>query len=157
MGADEPGSRALWVGLGIGGAILAAVLLLVLFRGGDGPEPEAATSPAPAPVTPSAAGGSAPANDLDDEGIGGLLPPAPERTAADGARALEAALKGRRLWATVEVDSRDPAALVVRSGLCGEDEVREVIAETAPELTGLGITVVRCHERHGALAFEQPL
>ena len=57
----------------------------------------------------------------------------------------------------LEVDATEPTIIDLRSGLCGDAGVREVIDGAADELAGIGVSAVRCYERHGALAFEQPL
>ncbi len=70
---------------------------------------------------------------------------------------LREALRLQRVWAEVEADPEEPAVVVLRSALCEDPALAAVLADQQQALSAAGLTLVRCHARHGKLLFEQRL
>ena len=62
------------------------------------------------------------------------------------------ALNGKRLWATVEV--AEETNLIISSAHCADEGLRAELDAHAEDLVAAGFLLIRCNERHGALAFE---
>ena len=76
--------------------------------------------------------------------------PTPEPLAAD----LERSLRRARLWATVTVVGDH---LDVRSGSCGEPQMRPALESVASSFKAAGLTKLRCIEQSGTVAFSRDL
>jgi hypothetical protein len=101
------------------------------------------------PGTPGAASGS-------DEPSGPATPPVDPRPRqrADAIAALNRALAGDRLWATVD-EKGD--AIVIRSSFCTDPGVVRRVDAAHDQLAGLGFRAVRCLEKAGTPVWQRDL
>lgn len=77
-------------------------------------------------------------------------PPAPEPVAAE----LERSLRRARLWSTVTVVGE---RVDVRSGSCGEPQMKSALDTSASAFKAAGLTKLRCIEQSGTVVFTREL
>jgi hypothetical protein len=148
--------------IGVGAIVLLAVVTFALTRGDD-------------PVRPAPAEGSDEAvvdDDTDTTDTGGdqttFVPPdRPPTPVAQGSAepppeinpgaviaGLGAALRGERLWASVNADG---ATVVIQSSFCEDGGLTAIVDGYARELREARFTAVRCRAPHGETVFEKTL
>ena len=71
------------------------------------------------------------------------------------AASVESELGKNKLWSTVEAGEGDE--LVIRSGNCGDDQLKSIVASFRARLVANGVARLSCYERYGSLVFEQKL
>lgn len=144
-----------WVYAVGGAAVVAAVLVFVLSRGGDDGQTRVVgakaapadvdqappiTAAAPDPAGPAVAAGGAPTPRVDER--------------VNAARLLMSRLESARMWSTVEVTGD---GLAIKSAYCDEPEVAATLDAVAADLVEAGVATVTCYERHGPKVFDRAL
>jgi hypothetical protein len=147
----------LGVGILVAGIGLAATLLLLRRSPAPGPAPPAEAEAAAAPGERGGAAPAAPVAPAEGEQTAAGEPHSPELDRGEVLSELNAEVKARRLWATVEVDLRQTDVLIIRSAYCSEPGLKEAVEAVQSRLQAVGIRTVQCAERHGTVVFEQQL
>jgi len=138
------------------GAVIVIVVLLKLIAGGGDDKPEATTGSDQATGT-TAVTTQQTGTTTTQTAEPVVRPNQPAQQAPDPNAAvgeLDRALRGRRLWATVEAS---PPRVDVRSGLCDDPSMRSTIDSVVPVLRGAGLTRLRCVAQSGTVVFERDL
>ena len=139
------------------GAVIVIVLLLKLIAGGDDTTTEPAAGSDQPVATTTTQPVARPNPTTTTQPVQPTNPSQPARPAPDPNAAvgeLDRALRGRRLWSTVEAS---PPRVDVRSGLCDDPSMKPTIDSAVPVLRGAGLTRLRCLAQSGTVVFERDL
>ncbi len=147
----EASSGYLWIGLGLLALIVALVVYTTLDK--DGAKTSERGEPTESRTTPT----QQPIADVQKPVVGisaSEEPPTALENREQAVAGLERALSADRLWSTLSVED-DTLKLV--SGACADTAMQPTIKKHAASLSSVGLTMIHCVERHGALVFEQTL
>jgi hypothetical protein len=136
-----------------GGAFALLLIIMIVKCSGGGtsevPEPGSAVAQQPGPVVQQQPANTQVAQPFEPVQT---QPTGPSTGAA--ASTLERALRGRRLWSTVEVQAQ---RIDVRSATCDDPAMSPTIDTVVPTLRGAGLTRLRCLAQSGSVVFERDL
>lgn len=138
-----------WIPVAGVGAVVVIVVLVIALRGRGKdeaqPPPPVAVAPPRAQLVPVT---EAPA--LQPVAPAVPIRPSPVQFAED----LRQALDHQRLWSTVRVDGTE---LEIRSGSCGDPQMKPALDGAAAGARAAGLTRIRCVEASGAVAVTREL
>lgn len=149
---EEESSSYLLIGL----ALLAVVIAVVVYVALDDDD-AIATSKRDQPTESHTQPVSAPRDNSQEPLVGiptNEEPPTPLEKREQAVAELGQDLTADRLWSTLSIED---STLKVVSGACADQAMQPAIKKHVGSLSSVGLTMVRCVEKHGALVFEQSL
>jgi hypothetical protein len=131
-----------------GAALIVLIIIIVIASGGDDGKTGAVAEP-------DAAVEVVEPRDGDEERPNG--PDAPSPQLRDAVYALSQAMKAEKVISTVNIAPAQPSIILISSVYCSDKTLASVLSEHTSKLRSLGVTLVRCFSRDGAVVFEKQL
>ncbi len=152
----QESNTGLWIGLG---ALLLVVAGVVYASTRDRSEKASTTEAASAVVEVTEPGQTAaeksPGPGDDEVGISlDEAPPSPSELREQALASFKQSLDKARLWSKLTAEG---STVSLVSGACADQSMQPTIALAAESLAAVGITAIRCLEKHGEQVFEQSL
>lgn len=152
-GKLEPGGTSVSGGLpipliaGAAGLVLLIIIIFAVRGGGDDKAAAVDSSDAGAeqvePTTPD--------DDRPEP------PPGPSTELRDAVYELSQALSAQKVISEVKIAPAQPSIVLISSVYCSDEILENVLRAHSKRLHNLGVTLVRCFARDGAVVFEKQL